>query len=123
MVKNVFDLLNVFSNNPQKLFRVFEALSFDLLDLLHGVFLLFAPFKAFSEEVKYDEVEAPEVVPSRKVYAVMRIQRGKGHSPSEVGLLALGHWLLVFIQVTFSEAKVHNVNVFIVEREHKVGLE
>lgn len=122
VVENVLDLLNVLGGDPEEVLGVLEALGFDFLDLLHGVLLLLAPGELFAEEVEDNEVEAPEVVASRKVYAVMRVQRRKRDSASEVGLLALGDRLGVLVEVALSEAEVDNVNVFVVERKHKVGL-
>ena len=122
VVENVLDLLNVLGGDPEEVLGVLEALGFDFLDLLHGVLLLLAPGELLAEEVEDNEVEAPEVVASRKVYAVMRVQRRKRDSASEVGLLALGDRLGVLVEVALSEAEVDNVNVFVVERKHKVGL-
>lgn len=122
VVENVLDLLYVLGGDPEEVLGVLETLGFDLLDLLHGVLLLLAPGELFAEEVEDNEVEAPEVVASRKIHAVMRVERRKRDSASEVGLLALGDRLGVLVEVALGEAEVDNVNVFVVERKHKVGL-
>jgi hypothetical protein len=122
VIENVLDLLDVLGGDPEKVLRVLQALSLDLLDLLHGVLLLFAPGELFLEKVEDHKVKAPQVVASGQVDAVVGVEGGEGDGAPEVGLLALGDGLGVLVEVALGKAEVDDVNVFIVEREHKVGL-
>lgn len=59
MIENVLDLLDVFSDDPEMVLRIFQALRLDLFDLLHGVLLLFAPLQTFLQEVQNHKVKTP----------------------------------------------------------------
>jgi hypothetical protein len=56
MIKNVPDLNHVSGGNPKFLLWFPEALSFDCLDLIHGVVLLLPPLELFVQEVEDNKV-------------------------------------------------------------------
>ena len=54
---------------------------------------------------------------------IVGIQWCKRHCATEISLLPLGDRVLFVVQVFLGKAEVHDVHVFVILRQHKIGLQ
>ena len=135
MVKDFFDLRNVFRYDPQFLLWVTQAFIFYVLHFVHGVFFLLSPLQLLIEEIENYEVETPHIISPWEVLLVeqwffhkftynivMSIEWSKWYCSSKISLPPLWHWNLVILKVFLGKTKVNDINMFIILRENEVWL-
>lgn len=81
-----------------------------------------APGEFFIQEVKDNEIEAPEVISSWEIDFVVGIQGGIGDSASKIGIFACFMRLSVLVKMLLGQAKVNHIDIVLmrVESHHEV---
>ena len=82
---------------PKVPLRVFEALGFNVLHLVHGVLLHLSPHEFLLEEIQDHEVQTPKVISPRKIDIVVCIQTRKTYRSPEICLFSLSNRIFVTV--------------------------
>lgn len=113
--KNLLHFFNALGRaNPELALRILDALGLDLFDLDYRVVSLLSPLKFLIQEVEHCKVETPQIISTRQVDIIVRVQTRKRDSAAEVCVAPLGHGLTLTVKMLLGEAEVDDVDLAII---------